>query len=146
MTNRTGQCICGAVSFAARNVTEQFHVCHCKMCQRWNGGPAMSVTVPAKDIDWTGLDHVARLQSSDWAERGWCEKCGSGVWYRITAEGPLAGNYEIPLGLFDESNGFTLDEEIFIDRKPNSYKLAGEHRTKTEAEVFAQYGGTAEGA
>lgn len=132
--------MCGAVRFAARNVADEFHVCHCKMCQRWNGGLAMSVNVPAQDVDWTGLEHVARLQSSDWAERGWCEKCGSGVWYRITAEGPQQGDFDIPLGLFDDSNGFTLVEEIFIDRKADSFELAGEHGMKTEAEVFALYG------
>jgi hypothetical protein len=38
-----GQCLCGAVTLTAKQVVPQFHVCHCSMCRRWNGGPAMSM-------------------------------------------------------------------------------------------------------
>ena len=146
MTDKSGQCMCGAVRFTARNVRTGFGACHCKMCQRWAGSALLAVTVPADDITWTGLDKVQTIQSSDWAERGWCTTCGSGLWYRITAESKHKGNYEIPIGIFDDADGFTLEQEIFVDRKSNSFELAGDHRQLTEAEVFAIYRQGVDGA
>ncbi len=146
MTQRTGQCLCGAVTFVARADKTEFGACHCKMCQRWTGSALLCVTVPQEQIEWSGSDHVATIQSSDWAERGWCNKCGSGLWYRVTAEGPHAGNYEVPIGLFDDPAGLTLTHEIFIDKKPDGFAFAGEHGRMTEAEVLARYGVTTIGA
>ncbi|NND71473.1 MAG: GFA family protein, partial [Rhodothermales bacterium] len=40
----------------------------------------------------------------------------------------------------DDANGLTLEREIFIDRKPDSFQLAGDHVRLTEAETLAMYG------
>jgi hypothetical protein len=42
------------------------------------------------------------------------------------------------LGAFDDPTPFRLSLEIFIDRKPDSYALAGDHPRWTEAETFAK--------
>ena len=110
------------------------------MCRRWTGSALVCVTVPEAAIRVEGRDHIRTIQSSDWAERAWCDGCGSGLWYRITMEGPLKGTYEIPLGLFDDPDGVPLVKEIYIDRKPDGYAFAGSHETMTEAEVEAMFG------
>ena len=46
----------------------------------------------------------------------------------MTVDGPYAGNVELPLGLFDDANGLTMSNEIYIDMKPDSYAFAGEDR------------------
>jgi hypothetical protein len=137
MTDRTGQCLCGAVSFAAREVRSGIGVCHCRMCQRWTGLALMAVTVPEDRMTVTGAGHVGTYASSDWASRSWCTRCGSTLWYRVTAEGAHRGDYEIPIGLFDDPSGFELKREIFIDRKPDTYAFAGDRERLTEAEVIA---------
>ena len=43
-------------------------------------------------------------------------------------EGPYAGNVELPVGLFDDANGLTMTNEIYIDMKPDSYAYAGSGR------------------
>jgi hypothetical protein len=138
---RTGRCLCGAVEFVARDVGTGIGVCHCKMCQRWTGLALMAVTVPEADIAITGSEHVATYRSPDWATRSWCAKCGSNLWYRITAEGPHRDNYEIPIGLFNDANGITLRRELFSDLRPDVYEIAGSHERLTEAEVMAKYRG-----
>jgi hypothetical protein len=143
---RVGGCMCGAVRFTARLDGHAFGVCHCKMCQRWSGALFAAITVAKDDVAWTGTDHIARIPSSDWAERAWCTQCGSGLYYRITRDGPYAGDWEIPIGLFDDTTGLSLAREIFIDRKPEGLALAGHHPTLTEAEMIALYGRTSEGA
>ncbi|MEZ5911034.1 MAG: GFA family protein [Paracoccaceae bacterium] len=135
---RTGRCLCGAVEFVATDVASEFGGCHCKMCQRWAGSALLALTVKDEAIRFTGREHIATFASSEWAERAWCSKCGSGLWYRVTS-GPHQGAYEIPIGLFDETHGLTMTREIFIDRKPEGYAFAGDHKRMTEAEVLALY-------
>jgi hypothetical protein len=144
MTERTGGCLCGAVRFTARDVNPRFSVCHCKMCQRVSGGPLFAVSAPAAGFALEGAEHVRRIASSDIAERTWCGKCGSTLWYRVTAEGDAA-DYELALGLFDDTAGFEIKHEIFIDTKPAAYALSGDHTRLTEAEYRATRAGTPEG-
>jgi len=146
MNIHTGQCMCGAVRFEITDLREDFGACHCKMCQRWAGSALLAITVPAATIRWQGEAAIARYQSSDWAERGWCATCGSNLFYHVTADGPHKDAYEIPVGLLDDATGLRLTREIFIDRKPDCFALAGEHETLTEAQVMALYGITSEGA
>ncbi len=132
--------MCGAVRFTARDVPTEYGACHCKMCQRWAGSALLAVTVPETGIDWNGVDNIRRIQSSDWAERAWCDKCGAGLWYRVTAEGPHKRDFEVPIGLFDDPDGLRMTREIFIDRKPDAFAFSGTHELLTEAQVLALYG------
>lgn len=145
MGDRSGQCMCGAVRFTVRALATDYGACHCKMCQRWTGAALLAVTVREPDIDWQGTESIGRFQSSDWAERAWCMRCGSGLWYKVTAGGPHLGNYEIPIGLLDDTSGLTMTSEIFIDRKSPAFAFAGDRKTMTEAEVFAMYAPPPEG-
>ncbi|MBZ0130388.1 MAG: GFA family protein [Rhodobacteraceae bacterium] len=131
--------MCGAVRFTARNVPSEYGACHCEQCRRWAGSALLAVTVATDDIAVEGGDNIARIQSSAWAERAWCGKCGSGLWYRVTAEGSLYGNTEIPVGLLDDTTGMSLVSEIFHDVRCQGFDLANDTRKMTRAEVFAKY-------
>ena len=146
MTDRTGHCLCGQVRFAARLATTEFGACHCEMCRRWTGSALLAITVADGDLTLEGVEHVRSYRSSDWAERGWCGTCGSHLWYRVTLEGPHKGEYEIPVGLLDDTAGLNMTREIFVDRKPEFFSFAGDHEQLTEAQVLALYGQTTEGA
>ncbi|MCR9150866.1 MAG: GFA family protein [Rhodobacteraceae bacterium] len=128
MTERTGGCMCGAVRFTATEVPDRIGACHCEMCRRWTGSALLGVTIPLEKVEWDGEDHIGRIQSSHWAERGFCTKCGSGLYFRVTMEGDYSGGIELPVGVFDDPNGFVLSNEIYIDHKPDSFAYAGEGR------------------
>ena len=130
--------MCGAVSFDVRDAPTSFGACHCDMCRRWTGAAFLGTTVPADRITFAGEGSIARIQSSDWAERAFCKTCGTGLWCRVTMDG-APDSYEIPIGLYDDPNGLSFDSEIFIDCKPDSFAFAGERETMTRAEVFAKY-------
>ena len=138
--SRTGRCLCGAVKFTAEKLAG-FGVCHCAMCQRWAGSALFGVTVPeaAMQIEDTS-QAIAGRRSSDWATRFWCGTCGSGLWYRYDKGQDETGDYEVPIGLFDDQNGLTLKREINIDLKPDSWELKGEHEKLTEAQTIALFG------
>ena len=132
--------MCGAVRFSASNVPDRFGACHCEMCRRWAGSAFLGVSVAESDVAFTGQEHISRVQSSEWAERAWCNACGSGLWYRITARGRHSGNYELPVGLFDSTQGMKLVTEIFFDCKSGAFAFAGDTKKLTRAEVIAKFG------
>ena len=134
-----GRCMCGAVAFAATPTSMVFHACHCDMCRRWSGSAMLAVAVPADGMRLEGAEHIRTIRSSDWAERAWCDRCGSNLYYRVTVEGPMQGQYHVPLGLFDEPEAFEFASEIYFDRKPSSFAYAGSRPTRTQAEVEAAF-------
>ncbi|SMP04320.1 GFA family protein [Shimia sagamensis] len=139
-STKTGACLCGAVRFESEQVPAQAGICHCEQCRRWTGAALIAVSVPTDSITWSGAEHIARLQSSEWAERAWCNKCGTNLFYRVTADNEWAGGTAVPMGLFDDPNGFELLSEIFIDQKPDSYSFAGEGRKEmTRAQCVALF-------
>lgn len=141
----TGQCLCGAVRFSAARLGD-FGICHCRQCQRWLGGPMMGVTVAEGDMTVAEGAPVETRRTSEWASRSRCGACGSPLWYRFDRGQDGTGNYEVPIGLLDDANGLALKREIFIDRKPDCFDVAGEHDRLTEAETMALFAPSNEGA
>ena len=132
--------MCGAVRFSATDVPDTYGVCHCEMCRRWTGSAFVNVAVPSDKITWKGEAQIATLKSSDWAERGWCRRCGSGLFWRMTEENEFSATTDIPLGLFDDANGFRAGHEIFIDHKPDSFEFADLGQKKlTRADCVAKF-------
>lgn len=132
--------MCGAVRFTAVEAPDTYGICHCEMCRRWTGSALLGVSVPTEQVNWTNEAQIGVLQSSDWAERAWCRRCGSSLYFRVTEAGEWFGKTEIPLGLFDDPNGFKLSNEIYIDHKPDSYAFVGEgHLKLTRAECVAKF-------
>ena len=119
--NATGQCLCGAVRFTAESVHTDVHACHCGMCRRWGGGPAFATSVGA--VVFEGEQHISRFNSSEWAERGFCKRCGTNLFYRLKD----SNQHVLWMGAFDDPAPFRVAGEIFIDEKPEGYALAGEH-------------------
>ncbi len=135
MNSKSGHCLCGAVRFTATRWDENVGICHCGMCQRWAGGPFISVTLPVDAVTVAGADRIVTRETSDWATRSRCGDCGSPLWYQQKG----GTEYYTAIGLFDDHDGLVLHHEIFIDRKPGTYAFAGEHERETEAETMARF-------
>jgi hypothetical protein len=130
----TGHCLCGAVNVAAAGLSPHFHVCHCDMCRRWNGGPSM--TVIAKEASFDGEQDISVYESSEWAQRAFCSKCGSNLFYRFKQ----SDDWFLWAGLFDDQSKFTIAREIYVDRKPPGYSFSGDHPRLTEEEFLKSIG------
>ena len=133
--SKTGQCLCGAVTFTATNVNTNLNACHCGMCRRWSGGPFMALSC-GREVDFDGEENIAVFDSSEWAERGFCKQCGSHLFYRLkdTAE------MEIPVGLFEgNTDDLKFELQVFIDHKPDYYSFANQTETMTEQQVIEKY-------
>ena len=130
----TGRCLCGAVKITLTAEHREVGVCHCAMCRRWGSGPNMAVHV-GRDLEIEGREHITAYRSSDWAERAFCGKCGSNLYYRLVQ----ADDHVVCAGLLDDQSGLSLTSQIFIDEKPGFYDFANATETMTGAEVFAKY-------
>ncbi len=128
----TGRCLCGAVSFTA-DIGSRIGACHCGQCRRWASGPYFAVA--AKNLRFEGEEGLGRYRSSDWAERGFCRKCGSSLFYRMIKE----DRYMMAVGAFDDPSGFELARQVFIDDKPGYYDLTPLTKTSTGDDFFTRY-------
>jgi hypothetical protein len=128
-----GSCLCGSVGIETADHS-RVSACHCGMCRRWGGGPLLAVHCGTQ-VTITGVAHITAFKSSDWAERAFCAKCGTHLYYKLLP----AGEYIVPAGLFQDVAVFTLEEQIFIDNKPAYYAFENRTRLLTQSEVFAQY-------
>jgi hypothetical protein len=128
----TGQCLCGAVTFTARDVAHQVGVCHCGQCRRVASGPYFAVRVGSVSIE--GEENLGRYRSSGWAERGFCKQCGSNLFYRMIEE----DRHMMAAGSFDDQSRFELAHQVFIDEKPGFYAFAQETKTSTGDDFFAR--------
>ncbi len=130
----TGSCLCGSVTITTSAMSRKLTACHCDMCRKWTGGPLLSVNC-GSDVTFNSEENVCVYESSDWAERGFCMKCGSGLFYRFKEN----QQYYIPIGLFENCEGTSFEMQYFIDRKPEYYSFSNETKTMTEEEVWATF-------
>ena len=61
------------------------------------------------DVSFKGQENIGVFASSDWAERGFCKKCGSHLFYRLKQ----ANQYIMPAGIFDNSEKLVFDHQTF---------------------------------
>ncbi|MFK7838599.1 MAG: GFA family protein [Sulfitobacter sp.] len=129
----SGQCLCGAVTVTARMSKPMLRACHCNMCRQHTSGAFFSIAADPDSIVVKGP--TKSFRSSEWAERGFCETCGSTLWYGTVHDGAR----NLSAGLFDNAGGAPLKLEFFADQCPQGYALAGDHRKMTTAETIALF-------
>ncbi|MTC28852.1 GFA family protein [Providencia alcalifaciens] len=129
-----GQCLCGSVKLTIDHPIDTVHVCHCGMCQKWNGGPGMTIGYECEPkIEGNAL--ITRFASSEWAERAFCKQCGTHLFYHLHSP----STYYISAALFAESQNAKMGTQIYIDCKPNYYNFAEKTPMLTEQDILNLY-------
>ena len=81
MTERTGRCLCGAVSF--KLVTEPLatRICWCRDCQHLAANGSVNLLVPTDGLSFSGVlsEYTKIADSGDEVTRQFCPKCGAPV-------------------------------------------------------------------
>jgi hypothetical protein len=95
-------------------------------------GLFLCFSVDASAVTITG--EITRYRSSAFAERAFCPRCGSHLWFNDVEDGGKPRSYELMPGLFDAARSWPLRSEIYVDRAMASLDLVGDHRRKTRAE------------
>lgn len=127
----SGHCLCGAVTITAVPSAGTVSACHCAMCLAWAGGVFMGFDAPAAGVTVEGP--VTVYDSSSFAERAFCSRCGSHLWFR-----DHGAHYELPPGLFAGAADFPLVREVYADRAMACCRLAGDHPRVSAAAYEAE--------
>ena len=130
----SGKCLCEKVSIKLTPKSTEIGACHCSTCRQWSGGPYLAIE--SDQVSLSG-DSISRYDSSEWAERGFCNQCGTHLFYKLKSN----GTHYVPVGLLAEHPDMALTHQIFIDSKPAYYNFAEQTSCMTGAEVFAAFGG-----
>jgi len=132
-SERTGGCLCGAVRYKA-TVLGTFSTCYCKMCQRWTAGAFMGASTTTFEVTGGEGDLVV-VDTSDWAKRSFCRKCGSSIYYSMPQHG-----VSVALGNLDDTSGLKNTIQYFSDQRPEGCALAETTKEMTAAEIKAAFG------
>ncbi|MBO6768320.1 MAG: GFA family protein [Erythrobacter sp.] len=127
-----GHCLCGAVTIALDSPKTEIEICQCDMCRRWAGAFYSAQT--GENAQVSGEDAITAYRSSEWAERAFCSKCGSNLWYRFLP----TGGRSFSAGLFDAAAKHTIEKEIFVDERAEWSRVEGNHPRQTGEEVIAE--------
>ncbi len=119
VSDLSGHCLCGAVTYKAKTASHDVSACHCGMCRRWTGGPLMYIDAEGAPT-FTGAENIGLYRSSGTGERGFCKRCGSLLFWKVADK----EQYTFTAGSLDAADGLTFAKEIFIEDKPAFYDFA----------------------
>lgn len=122
----TGSCLCGVVSFAAREFDGRAAHCHCRMCRKFHGAAyATIVGVPRRSFEWrSGRDALVEYRAANGTVRSFCKHCGSSLFFWSPNADPET--VEVALGAFDQDVPVVPDAHIFVGSAANWTVIADE--------------------
>ena len=87
MTERTGRCLCGAISFKLSGEPLMTRVCWCRDCQHLAANGTVNLLVPteALSVSGTPTEHTRTADSGNAVTRSFCPTCGSRLFARSNA-------------------------------------------------------------
>ena len=118
----TGRCQCGAISYSVTGPLREVLACHCSQCRRATGSYFMATNAAAGDLaiaDQGGALTWFRDPTGDWAERGFCARCGSNLFWRANGSGTVS----ITAGTLDQPSGVQVAAHIFVADKGDYYSI-----------------------
>jgi hypothetical protein len=112
--------------------------CHCNQCTRLNGNYGSHSKVLKIDITITKDEGLSWFQISNIARRGFCGKCGSGLFweqYHQDSTGIIAGSLDYPTGLKtighifvgDKSDFYQINDDFQQFQASSNGKLEGDY-------------------
>lgn len=114
-----GRCECGAVVFEVPAVRDSVTVCHCSQCRRLSGHLWAATRAPFEDLVFTKDAGLRWYDSSDFAKRGFCQCCGTSLFYRMNAEEGIG----IGAGCLEGATGLKISQHIFVKDKGDYYDI-----------------------
>lgn len=119
----TGGCLCGFIRYRATASPLRGVICHCSMCRRHSGAPALAfVHFPVESFAWS-RDEPSWFASSPYAQRSFCPNCGSTIGMR---EDVLAERVQVCAGTLDDPNGVRMDDHVWTSEQVGWFDLRDE--------------------
>ena len=115
MTDHSGSCLCGTVSFAIKGDFDCFYLCHCQHCQKDTGSAhaANLFSRSAKLVWLSGSDAVTSFTlPGSRHSKSFCRFCGSAL-----PDTQIEGLLVVPAGCLDTEVPMLPTAQIFLSSK-----------------------------
>ena len=113
-----GSCMCGAVRYRVNGPLRPIIACHCIQCRKSSGHFVAATACPTEALHIDG-DTLQWFASSLEAERGFCGRCGSNLFWRRKG----ANSTSIWAGSIDGPTGLHIAQQMFTGSKGDYYEL-----------------------
>lgn len=133
-TELKGGCLCGSVQYQATGELKRVSACYCSQCRKQNGGGPFYAAEFKGELRIEDEAALAWFGSSEKAERGFCQRCGSSLFWRSNED---PAYFDVSIGTLADVSGLTLDAHIFVDSCPAYITISDDARRMTEADVHA---------
>lgn len=115
----TGGCACGGVRYEVAVQPGPISFCHCGQCRRQHSHVGAYTTFPREALRVLKDETLAWYQSSDRARRGFCSRCGAGLFW----DAPAEPRTDVTAGSLDEPTGLKADKHIWVEFKGDYYDI-----------------------
>jgi hypothetical protein len=126
---KSGSCLCGGVRFELRGELDAIVACHCTQCRKQTGHFWASTHTANDDLHFVSDETLRWFQSSARARRGFCERCGSTLFWKIDGEATTS----VCAGAIDGPTGLKLAGHIFVADAGDYYTISGGNYRKDQS-------------
>lgn len=119
MKQRTGQCLCGQITYTVVGEPKIVAQCHCEECRRQSGtGHSIGAMFKAEAVQISGepSEYVYASSMGSEVRRGFCASCGSSLYGRNSR---MPDHMTLTLGTMNEAEGLSVQVVVFAGRKPH---------------------------
>lgn len=116
---RTGACLCGAVRYAVDGPLRPVVLCHCTQCRRSTGHFMAATAARQRDFRLLSEDSLRWYASSAGAQRGFCARCGSTLFWQAHGRDYIS----IAAGSLDGATGLVSACHIYVADKGDYYSI-----------------------
>ncbi len=113
-----GSCLCGAVRYRVIGPLRPIIACHCIQCRKSSGHYVAATACATEALHIEG-DTLQWYASSKEAERAFCGRCGSNLFWRRHGESSTS----IWAGSIDGPTGLHIAQQLFAASKGDYYDL-----------------------
>lgn len=114
-----GSCLCGSITYEAKNPRKEVTACHCTQCRKQSGHYWASSGCAVEDFKLLTEEGLKWYRASDFASRGFCAKCGSALFWKLDDEDRMS----FSAGSLDGAEDFHVAKHIFTDDKGSYYEI-----------------------
>lgn len=116
----TGCCLCGRIKLEISAFSRDVVACHCQQCRKQTGTYVSAASVLDTCLRIDGVEYLKWYAASDSAKRGFCENCGSLLFWKRNGSDDTA----VMAGCLEAPTGLSLIKHIFTADKGDYYKIA----------------------
>lgn len=115
----SGSCACGAVTFVLTPPLRPVIACHCETCRKTSGHFWAATGVPLDRLTMTNDAGLTWFSATDVARRGFCNQCGSSLFYEPNGQSRIA----VAAGALNGATELALESHVFVAEQGDYYDL-----------------------